>query len=226
MPEEMKSKKDSDLYKKIDKVKTDLTDEIKKFKQCISYKNTFNKDIKKAKELAKSGNYTEAKSKIDDCIKTLNSISSIVDSLPNHTAYKILYSIGTVISNVSFAMIAFDKVYKSAEKSFEKMNKNNDVELYKDELKKISDTATAVTIGANTVSSLVGTKTFKDKSKKMLSKCEKKLENVKKYLDKVEKMGNEVKESLDETLNDLYVSYIEGCVDEFEYDTLVDHLLD
>ena len=54
----------------------------------------------------------------------------------------------------------------------------------------------------------------------------KKLEQVKKYLDKAEKMSKEVKESFDETLYDLFESFYEGNIDEFEYDSLIDHLLE
>ena len=106
------------------------------------------------------------------------------------------------------------------------MNGDKEAEIYKDELKKITDVATVASLGVATVTEIANEKTFKDKTKKMLNKCEKKLEQVEKYLDKAEKMSKEVKESFDETLNGIYDSYVEGTIDEFEYNSLIDHLLD
>lgn len=78
-------------------------------------------------------------------------------------------------------------------------------------------------IGIGTATALI--KPLKQKAKNILKKCKKILSNTKAYLDKVEKMSKAVKESFDETLDSLYEAFTEGTIDEFEYDTLMDHLL-
>lgn len=80
------------------------------------------------------------------------------------------------------------------------------------------------TIAGGVIAS-ISLKPLKSKAKNILKKYKKKLDSTRKYLDKVEKTSKAVKESLDETLESLYESFTEGTIDEFEYDTLIDHLL-
>ena len=84
----------------------------------------------------------------------------------------------------------------------------------------------ATTLGVGAVGTLISLKPLKSKAKAILNKCKKVLNDTRKYLDKVEKMSKAVKESFDEALDNIYDSFTEGTIDEFEYDTLIDHLLD
>ena len=199
--------------------------EIKKYNQCKSYKVIFNKNLKEAKILIKSGDFKEAKVKIDENEKIINYLKSIIDSLPNHTATKVLYTIMSLIQGIITSVNSFDIVNGVIETSLRTQISDEDVDYIKDDIRKVSAITVATTGGVATAIKATRLKTFKDKSKKILEKCEKKLEQVKKYLDKAEKMSKAVKESFDDTLNDLYESFYEGNIDEFEYDILIDRLL-
>lgn len=83
-----------------------------------------------------------------------------------------------------------------------------------------------ITAASGSFLALISMKPLKAKAKNVLKNCRNKLDKTKAYIDKVERMSNAVKESFDETLDSLYEAFTEGAIDEFEYDTLVDHLLD
>ena len=80
-------------------------------------------------------------------------------------------------------------------------------------------------IAAGAVGSFISLKSLKNKSKNILIKCKKKLSDTKAYLEKTTILSESAKESFDDTLVDLYEAVTEGTIDEFEYDSLIDHLL-
>lgn len=200
----------------------------KKFKETIG-------DIKKS---IKKKEYKQACNKVDEASKILDDMVSEVNALPDQSDVKIFVGIVESVKNISiliggvlplisiFLKLKYGELLKSDDKA---IADNTYIDGLLDKIAKERDTLATVAIGgtaAVTAKKISSYKTIKDYCKKMLNKNKKTLEKIKKYLGKVNITNDEVKESFDEALNDLYEAYCEGCIDEFEYDTLVDHLLD
>ena len=189
----------------------------------------------------------EKESIVDEYNKNERDLSKTKDKLnenyKQHVKYSVFFNYWSKFHkndpSLSRAMDELKSEIKELDKEFSKLtddetkieiNMNKNKKEYENITKKIKNNekksygltaASGIGIGIATAS----IKTLKQKAKNILKKCNKILANTKAYLDKVEKMSNAVKESFDETLDSLYEAFTEGTIDEFEYDTLMDHLL-
>lgn len=167
----------------------------------------------------------------EDAIKELNKKKSLASKEIKSATY---CGMGEFFVNIYKEK--YESIKEECDKLLKEVNeiadKNEEIRNNINKAKNESDTINrnhrvfgATTLGVGAVGTLISLKPLKSKAKSILNKCKKVLDDTRKYLDKVEKMSKAVKESFDETLDSIYESFTEGTIDEFEYDTLMDHLL-
>ena len=162
----------------------------------------------RAKQISRlQGNLDDrSKTKLSNLNDDYNEISSLIEKLESQ--YKEIDKEGNT-------------AYNKATFVGGEIDQNND-KLIKNNIGKKVVTGSTLGVGVLTSISL---KPLKQKAKVILNKCKKRLERTKKYLAKIENMNKSVKESFDETLDDLYIAFTEGIIDKYEYDVLSSHLL-